>query len=109
MSGDVGTFSECEVKTLMTPDHTTFQRYRSSGIDGVPGKALTRDATRKLRFDVHVAGRLDAMVFFGRTVDVKRLSSGCNMGFLCTRGNVCSKPSVYTGSVVCTWAAASTC
>ena len=33
---------------------------------GLPGKALTRDATRRLRFVVHAAGWLHSMVYHGR-------------------------------------------
>ena len=32
----------------------------------LPGKALTRDATRRFRFFVHAVGRLHSMVLHGR-------------------------------------------
>ena len=46
--------------SLMRPDHTTVPgavlgRFQSE-FAGLPGKALTRDATRRLRFIVHTAG-----------------------------------------------------
>ena len=37
-----------------------------SELVGLPGKALTQDATRRLRFIVHAAGRLHSMVLHGR-------------------------------------------
>ena len=36
---------------------------------GLPGKALTRDTTRNLLFDVHAAGRLHSMLHHGCSVD----------------------------------------
>ena len=54
--------SVCGVKTQMLPNYTTFQM-RSSGraeleLVGLKGKALSRDATGRLRFDVNAAGWL---------------------------------------------------
>ena len=57
---------KCEVKTLMTSDHTAFQAQSHGRVDselaGLPRKALTQDATRRLRFVVHAAGLLDSTV-----------------------------------------------
>ena len=53
--------------TLITPDHIAFM-VRGSGFDragifvGLTGRALTRDATRSLRFVVHAAGWLQYMM-----------------------------------------------
>ena len=41
-----------------------------SELIGLPGKTLTRDATRMIRFVVHAAAWLRPMVFNGRTVVV---------------------------------------
>ena len=41
-----------------------------SGLVSLPGKALTRDAMRRLRFVVHAASCLHSMVLHGRMVAV---------------------------------------
>ena len=52
--------------TMMTPDYT-HSGYAALGRVGLPGKALARDATRRLRFDGYAAGWLHSMVIHGRT------------------------------------------
>ena len=60
MTGDAGALPEYEVKTLMTPDYAALQVHSSgkdrAGIAQSSRKALTWDATRRLRFVVHAAG-----------------------------------------------------
>ena len=54
------------VHNQVTEKTTTFQArssgYSRAGFIGRPGKALTWDATRKLRFDVHAADLQHSMV-----------------------------------------------
>ena len=61
--------------TPVTEKTATFQ-VRSSGYDragfvGLPEKVLTWDATRRLRFYVHIAGWLHSMVFQGCRRSIK--------------------------------------
>ena len=74
MSGDAGALSECEVKTLMTPDHTAFQLRSSgkgqTGIGRSSWKAISQDATRRLQLIDHAADWLHSMVFNGRGANV---------------------------------------
>ena len=47
MSGDVGALRDCEVKTLITPLSTCAALFKvGPELVGLPGKALTMDATR---------------------------------------------------------------
>ena len=74
MSGDAGAFPECEVNILITHCRTTIQ-VRGSGLSepeliGLPGKAVTRYATRRLRFVVNAAAWLHFMVLHGRSAVV---------------------------------------
>ena len=56
--------------TLMTPDHTAVQvcssGYGRAKLVGLPGKALTRDVTRRLLFVIHGAGWQHSMRLHGR-------------------------------------------
>ena len=63
-------FPESDVKTLITPPSkcTALGRVKSE-LAGLLGKALTRDAMRRLRFVVQAASWLHSMVLHGRTVD----------------------------------------
>ena len=66
MSGDAGAFPECEVNTLMAPDHTAFQvsssGYGRARISRFLRKALAQDATRRLWLVVRAAGWLHSKV-----------------------------------------------
>ena len=59
MSEDARILLVCEVKILMTLDHTAFQvlscGYCRAELVGLSGKALIRDATRRLGFVVNAA------------------------------------------------------
>ena len=65
-SGDAGALPECEVKTLITPPSccTALGRVELE-LAGLPGGALSRDATSRLRFVVHEAGCLYSTVLYG--------------------------------------------
>ena len=70
MSEDAEARPECEVNTPMTPDRIAFwcaaPGMVEPGFVGFQGKALTRDAMRRLRFVVHAAGWLHSVVIHGR-------------------------------------------
>ena len=72
MSGDAGAFPECEVNTLITcvapPSRCTALGRVVPELVGLPGKVLTRDATRRLRFVVNAADWLQSMMLHGRTI-----------------------------------------
>ena len=62
MSGDAGALPECEVKKMMTPSRCAALGIVVPELVGLFGKAFARDATRRLRFDVHAVGRLHSTV-----------------------------------------------
>ena len=70
MSGDAGAFPECEVNTLITPDHTTIQVRKHGLVESeficLHGNASTQDSTKRRRFVVHTAGWQHCMVLHGR-------------------------------------------
>ena len=72
ISGDAGAFCKHEIKTLMLPELAAIQvrcsGYGRAEIGWVPGRTLTRYATRKLSFIIHAAEWLHSMVFMGRSL-----------------------------------------
>ena len=73
-SGDAEAFPECEVNTLITLIAPPSRRSALGRVElelvGLHGKALTRDATRRLQFVVHAAGWQHSTVLHGRTAAV---------------------------------------
>ena len=69
MLGDAGALPECELKILMTSDHTAFSCASLGTVEpesnGLPGRALTQNAMRRLQFIVNAAGWLHSMVLHG--------------------------------------------
>ena len=66
MSGDAGAFPESEVNMLITPFVPTSRCTALCRVEqelvGLPGKVLTQDAMRRLRFVVHAASWLHSIV-----------------------------------------------
>ena len=71
MSGEAGAHLECKMihrwHPITPPSRCTALGMVEPELVGLPVKALTRDATRRLRFVVNAAGWLHSMVLHGRT------------------------------------------
>ena len=79
MSGNAWTLPECEVKTLMTPDHTAFQ-VRSPGLDRSFEEVTGRHEKAPDRYSC--SGSMNVYVYVGTSSVASLLFNDCDFVIL---------------------------